>query len=352
MFRVLSIYDKEFEPKLIGDSERYYSSWGKERETRNLAEYVKACQALLDREIERGRRFGLEPATLKKLNLHIEDILVSDRETMLIEIEDVSSLLKQNDVDALSQLFLLLQRRGLGEKLRPAFEAFIAKQGSDIVFDEQQEHKMVIRLLDFKKQLDYVLEYSFQMHQGLGHTLREAFESFINKAKRSNMNWGTDNPKPGEMIAKYVDMILKGGVKAIPPPLTSAYNSKTVTNEEDPMNSSEDEDIEISKQLDQVLDLFRFVHGKAVFEAFYKRDLARRLLLQRSASADAEKSMLTRLKSGRSVVHVLSLILTAAQNAALNLPTIWSKCSKTLSWQEKKPRPTGPCLSRDTPNPM
>jgi hypothetical protein len=38
--------------------------------------------------------------------------------------------------------------------------------------------------------------------------------------------------------------------------------------------------------------------GKDVFEAFYKRDLAKRLLLGKSASIDAEKSMLSKLKTG------------------------------------------------------
>ena len=36
--------------------------------------------------------------------------------------------------------------------------------------------------------------------------------------------------------------------------------------------------------------------GKDVFEAFYKKDLAKRLLLGRSASVDAEKNMITKLK--------------------------------------------------------
>jgi hypothetical protein len=37
--------------------------------------------------------------------------------------------------------------------------------------------------------------------------------------------------------------------------------------------------------------------GKDIFEAFYKKDLAKRLLLGRSASNDAEKSMITKLKA-------------------------------------------------------
>ena len=36
--------------------------------------------------------------------------------------------------------------------------------------------------------------------------------------------------------------------------------------------------------------------GKDVFEAFYKKDLSKRLLVGKSASADAEKSMLLKLK--------------------------------------------------------
>ena len=55
---------------------------------------------------------------------------------------------------------------------------------------------------------------------------------------------------------------------------------------------------ELEKILDRLLILFRFIHGKDVFEAFYKKDLAKRLLVGKSASVDAEKSMLLKLKQG------------------------------------------------------
>lgn len=45
------------------------------------------------------------------------------------------------------------------------------------------------------------------------------------------------------------------------------------------------------------INIFAFT-GKDVFEAFYKKDLAKRLLLGKSASVDAEKSMLSKLKQG------------------------------------------------------
>lgn len=71
--------------------------------------------------------------------------------------------------------------------------------------------------------------------------------------------------------AKYVDMKLRSG-------------NKEATEEE------------LEQILDKIMVLFRFIHGKDVFEAFYKKDLAKRLLVGKSASVDAEKSMLSKLK--------------------------------------------------------
>ncbi|XP_042314350.1 cullin-4A-like [Sceloporus undulatus] len=55
-------------------------------------------------------------------------------------------------------------------------------------------------------------------------------------------------------------------------------------------------DEELERILDKIMIIFRFIHGKDVFEAFYKKDLAKRLLVGKSASVDAEKSMLSKLK--------------------------------------------------------
>ena len=198
----------------------------------------------------------------------------------------------------LERLYSLLERRRLGVKLRPAFERWIDDTGTSIVFDDKEQDNMVIKLLCLKKQLDTIWRVSFHRNEELGHALRESFETFINKSKKTSATWNTDNSKPGEMIAKYVDMLLRGGAKAIPAQLCSIASKQATADEDDNEDIMFDEDTEVNNQLDQVLDLFRFVHGKAVFEAFYKKDLARRLLMGRSASADAERSMLARLKTG------------------------------------------------------
>ncbi|MCJ1474829.1 hypothetical protein MMC13_003489 [Lambiella insularis] len=298
MFHALSVYTREFEPKLLGESQTYFNSWAHAQSiSLSLARYVEACHAFISREMTRCEQLNFETTTEKDLTTLLDRLLISAQELTLTQIENVSELMASDDFHRLHQLYTLLERKHLGEKLRPSFEAFINQKGSEIVFDEAREAEMVVRLLHFKKKLDVIWQSSFAKHEGLGHSLSDAFESFINKTKKSNMTWGTDNPKPGEMIAKYVDMILRAGSKAIPASLGSTGEIVTAVNEDDLDDDAMDEDTQINRQLDQVLDMFRFVHGKAVFEAFYKKDLARRLLMQRSASADAEKNMLDRLKN-------------------------------------------------------
>jgi cullin 3 len=53
---------------------------------------------------------------------------------------------------------------------------------------------------------------------------------------------------------------------------------------------------EIEVALEKTIILFRFLHDKDKFERYYKNHLARRLLYARSASDDAERGMVAKLK--------------------------------------------------------
>ncbi|KGY15104.1 hypothetical protein PABG_12054 [Paracoccidioides brasiliensis Pb03] len=288
-FHDLGVYKKYFEPYMLDASEKYISSWVvNEANHCGLATYVERCQLLISREIQRCDLFGLDRSTKQSISQMVDRYLVSDQIKILLKEDDIVELLNTHSQVALEQLYSLLQRLELGHKIKPAFFKYITTEGSKIVFDQTNEDRMVTRLLSFKQNLDVILINAFHKDEVLGHTLREAFEVFINKTQKSESTWGTDNPKPGEMVAKYVDMLLRGGVKAI----QSLDGESSIGS-----TASADEDAEVNQKLDQVLGLFRFIHGKAVFEAFYKNDLARRLLMGRSASDEAEKSMLARLRS-------------------------------------------------------
>ena len=283
LFHGLDVYTSDFEPLMVSQSKDFFSSWAEDQAGQYIVTYVENSHRLIEREVTRCEFFSLNRSTKQKLSELLDQALVEEQEDVLLSERDILGLLRIRDKVALQKLYSLLSRKDLGTQLKPAFSKYIIEEGSGIVFDEENEAEMVARLLEFKQSLDDTWGNSYDRNEELGHTLREAFETFMNKGKKSASTGGTDNPKTGEMIAKYVDRLLKGGWKLAPGK---------------PGDVLVDEDAEINRQLDQVLDLFRFVHGKAVFEAFYKNDLARRLLMGRSASDDAEKSMLSRLKTG------------------------------------------------------
>ena len=154
------------------------------------------------------------------------------------------------------------------DRLSAAFVTYLKQQGTAIVKDDANDKEMVERLLAMKSAVDEVLNKSFGRSAADGSNdifingVKESFESFINC--RQNV--------PAELIAKYIDSKLKSGNKG----------------------ASEEE---LETTLDKALTLFRYIVGKDVFEGFYKKELAKRLLHAKSASIDAEKSMISKLKA-------------------------------------------------------
>ena len=319
MSHSLSVYHDHFEKKILSDSQNFYLLWAKDASsTGALGSYLQRCYNLMKEEGERCDLLKLPDTTTGKLRLYLDDILVDDNQERLLRGDEIFTLLDENNIEALAQLFNLLRKRKLEIKLEVPFKNFVQKTGSSIVFDENRQAEMVPRLLKFKKSLDDTLHLAFADDSELGQAMRGAFDAFMNETKKSSMAWDTDNSLVGEMVAKYLDMILKGGVKSLVT-VSSKTSQIPIQDDEAP---SEDEDATINQQLDQVLELFRFLHGKQVFEAFYKRDLARRLLLQRSASADAEKGMVNRLRTGKLFFSMSVARLNILQNVVPVLRTI------------------------------
>ncbi|KAJ5952020.1 Winged helix-turn-helix transcription repressor DNA-binding [Penicillium vulpinum] len=294
LFHDLDVYGSDFEPLFMAKSEEFVKEWAQQQAAGSLAAYVENTHRLIEREVERCELFSFNRSTKLQLSELLDETLVTKQTDVLTNENEVLGLMRAGNKTALKQLYGLLDRGDLTLELKPAFRKYIVQEGESIVFDQDKGVDMVVHLLQFKQKVDDMWANAFESNEELGHTLREAFGAFMNHGKKMESTGGTDNPKSGEMIAKYVDRLLKGGYK-LPP----GRNPEEI--------SLMSDDAELDRQLDQVLDLFRFVHGKAVFEAFYKNDLARRLLMKRSASNDAEKSMLARLKNecGSSFTHNL-----------------------------------------------
>lgn len=163
--------------------------------------------------------------------------------------------------ESLSLLFNLFNKVQALPALRAAFSTYIRSAGEAIVKDKERDEEMIQRLLDYKSSIDTIVSECFADHADFQYTVKESFEKIINLR----------DAKVSELIAKYLDVKLKSG-------------NKSMT------------DQELEKVLNEALILFRYTKSKDMFEEFYKRHFAKRLLLNKSASSDAEQSMLLKLR--------------------------------------------------------
>ncbi|RDL39757.1 Cullin homology [Venustampulla echinocandica] len=305
MLHVFGIFGKSFEPRFLDSSKTYFESFVQEHSNSSMKDYISACDRLLVREAHRCDKYNFDSTTKRSLLNSAHRILIEECSDVLLDPTGFAKLVDTDDIGSLKSLYSLLSLSNIQHKLKKPFEAHIRHVGASVVSDNEKVDQMVVRLLEFKRTLDVIIRDAFARDETFSYGLREAFGHFIND-KTNTLAWGTNNSKVGEMIAKYIDMLLRGGLKAVPRSLASDANDRDYA-EKQGQASAGDEDAELDRQLEQALELFRFIEGKDVFEAFYKKDLARRLLMARSASQDAERNMLAKLKSecGFSFTHNL-----------------------------------------------
>ncbi|PWN51191.1 Cullin-domain-containing protein [Violaceomyces palustris] len=199
---------------------------------------------------KRGRDSNLEIVRTELVGNHSDVIL-----------QGLPEMIEQNQLEILKIAYDLLKGVEQLPKLRVAFGNYIKSKGESIVQDREKDDEMIDRLLAYKERIDRIVSKSFGSDSELSNVQKDSFEVFINK--REN--------KPAELIAKFLDQKLKSG-------------NKTMS------------DQELEHYLDEALILFRYTRDKDMFEEFYKRHFAKRLLLNKSASSDAERSMLLKLK--------------------------------------------------------
>ncbi|KAL7626401.1 hypothetical protein AAE478_003173 [Parahypoxylon ruwenzoriense] len=315
MLHILNIYGKSFEPRFLKVSKTYYQEFAEEQSSASLKSYISSCETLLAREDYRCNAYNFDSTTKRQLLDDAHLILIESYSGKLLDGGSISKLLDENAIESMKALYDLLRLSGIQKKLKQPWEEYIREAGSVIVNDTSRGDEMVIRLLEFRRSLDLMVRDAFNKDDEFTYSMRQAFGNFINDRKVLS-SWKTGTSKVGEMIAKYIDMLLRGGLKTLPKLLLSDIKDR-VDAERSGQASTGDEDAELDRQLDQALELFRFIEGKDVFEAFYKQDLARRLLMGRSASADAERSMLAKLKNecGSNFTHNLEQMFKDQQIA-------------------------------------
>ncbi|PPD75826.1 hypothetical protein GOBAR_DD27254 [Gossypium barbadense] len=268
-------YENDFEEDLLQDTSAYYSrkasSWIEED---SCPEYMLKAKCLR-KERERVSHYLHSSSETKLLEKVQHELLVTYANRLLEkEHSGCRALLRDDKVEDLSRMYRLYCKipRGL-EPVANVFKQHVTAEGTALVqqaedaasnapgVQEQVLIRKIIKLHD--KYMAYVTD-CFQNHTLFHKALKEAFEVFCNKTVTGSSS--------AELLATFCDNILKKG------------------------GSEKLSDEAIEETLEKVVKLLAYISDKDLFAEFYRKKLARRLLFDRSANDDHERSILTKLK--------------------------------------------------------
>ncbi|MDI1485364.1 MAG: ubiquitin ligase (cullin) of SCF [Ramalina farinacea] len=268
----LDVYRFNFEKPFLDATTKYYEEESKQFVAQNpVVEYMKKAEARLQEEKDRVGLY-LHQDIMNPLMKTCLGVLVTDHSTLLRD--EFQVLLDTDRQEDLARMYKLLSRiiDGL-EPLRTKFEAHVRKSGLAAVEKvaiegENMEPKTYVdTLLEVHSQYQQLVDNAFNGESEFVRSLDNACKEFVNR----NKVCVTGSTRSPELLAKYTDTLLKKSGK-----------------------SAEEADLEAS--LIQIMTVFKYIEDKDVFQKFYSRMLAKRLVHSSSASEDAETSMIGKLK--------------------------------------------------------
>ncbi|KAI8068663.1 Cullin [Gongronella butleri] len=268
-----SVYKEYFEQPFIEATEVYYKTESEKFISENsVPDYMKKAEARLAEEENRVEMY-LHESTHKTLISVCEVVLVKNHAEVISDgFQQLLNLDKQDD---LHRMYCLLARIPEGlDPMRVNFEAHVRKAGLSSVerIGEQEKDAVdpktyVEALLGVHKQYNDLVQSAFSGEAGFVASLDKACGEFVNRNKVCR----TSASKSPELLARFCDSLLK----------KSAKNP---------------EENELEDVLNSVMTVFKYVEDKDVFQKFYSKMLAKRLVNGNSASDDAEGSMISKLK--------------------------------------------------------
>ncbi len=268
----LDVYRQYFEKPFLEATSKYYVAESQQFLAENsVVDYMKKAEERLDQEKERVGIY-LKEEIMQPLMKTCEQALIAKHAVIL---RDEFQVLLDNDREEdMARMYKLLARIPEGlDPLRTRFEAHVRRAGLLAVEklagqgENLDPKSYVDALLEVHTQYAALVKTAFTGESEFVRSLDNACREYVNRNKVCEKNT-TRSP---ELLAKHADNVLKRSTKA-----------------------TEEDDME--KILNEVMTIFKYIEDKDVFQKFYSKTLAKRLVNGTSSSMDAETSMISKLK--------------------------------------------------------
>jgi cullin 3 len=285
------LYLASFEPKFLESSRAFYRQEGQTLLTNaDASTFCSQARRRLREEEERCQQ-TLSMLTEPKIKSVVDNelILAHIRDVINMETTGVKNMLDNDRVEDLINVYNLISRVDPKKAaLKDAVQKRVVDLGSEInrvasvipepgarsvekADGEKQPEKplnhqtaaaitWVEDILKLKAKYDRLWDVAFKRDVIMEQALQHSFQDFINANNRSP-----------EHLSLFLDEYLKKGGKG-----------KT--------------DTEVDALLDKGVMLLQYITDKDLFEAYYKKHMAKRLLMKRSVSKDMERQMISKMK--------------------------------------------------------
>ncbi|KAG0186717.1 Cullin-2 [Apophysomyces sp. BC1034] len=290
----LQLYIEEFERPYLVHTKRYYESEAaREIASGNVGSFMRKVSQRLQQEIMRNNQYCHSTSHPRIVKEFEAQYIFAYRDRIIDEFEN---MLREERYEDCTLAYRILGR--ITDGLKPIlriYELYVCKLGKDIIIKLGSSISKNPRLY-----VDQLLDLHSKFYQ-VNHQVFSSdsiFTAAVDKAFRAIVNDGFANISSNgpEILARYCDIMLKknAGKKEITMATASNIDAKKKialrkTNMEMEEGDSED-------KLMKMITLFKYVDDKDVFQKFYSRMLAKRLIFGVSASEEMEANMINRLK--------------------------------------------------------
>lgn len=269
----ITVYKEKFQKQFLEATAGFYLE-----ESRNfigsnsVSMYMEKALSRIEEEMGRCRNY-LHPSTEPFLRNTLENALIISHLEQLKESFVV--MLANNAVEDLGRMYKLVSRveNGVADLLG-LLKEHVVKRGHQVLIDMGDSElsdcvAYISAVLSEIRKFDKLLVEAFENDASFQESVQKAIEEFVNVSNlEGRPNFKTKAP---EMLAKYSDQALRRGSK-----LAEVQNIDVI--------------------LGDILCVFKYIEDKDVFEKFYSKSFAYRVIRGNISNEENEELMISKLK--------------------------------------------------------